>query len=386
MSDIIKAIADEFPHKTITHLNHAGIAPWPQSTVHAISDFAKENAISGSLNANHWSQRATALRHLLRELINAASSDEIAFVKNTSEGLSLIAHGIDWRPRDNIVFAMQEFPSNRIVWESLQELIPIETRIVDLYAAKTPEQALSEAIDKNTRLLATSSIQYASGYRMDLEYLGQICHESNILFCVDGIQSLGAVPIDVQACHIDFLSADGHKWLLAPEGIGLFYCKQERIPQLQLHQYGWNMINHSDDYDALYNEAKAQVWTIRDNARRFECGSANHLGIYALHASLDLLVNKVGLETVYQRVKQNVSYLASHLDTTQFKLLTPQSEARRGGILTLQAQTQDSHALFRHLISNNVLCAYRAKGIRLSPHFYTSTAALDKVLALLHTE
>ena len=386
MSDIIRAIADEFPHKTIIHLNHAGIAPWPQSTVRAISDFAKENAISGSAHANHWSQRATALRHLLRELINAASSDEIAFVKNTSEGLSLVAHGIDWRAGDNIVFAMQEFPSNRIVWESLQKHIPIETRIVDLYAARTPEQALSDAVDKNTRLLTTSSIQYATGYRMDLEYLGQVCYESNILFCVDGIQSLGAVPIDVQACHIDFLSADGHKWLLAPEGIGLFYCKKEHLAQLKLHQYGWNMIDHSDDYDALYNEAKAQAWTIRNNAQRFECGSANHLGIYALHASLDLLANKIGLETVYQRVEQNLSYLASHLDATRFKLLTPQSTARRGGILTIQAQAQDTQTLFHRLISNKVLCAYRGKGIRLSPHFYTSTAALDKVLALLHGE
>ena len=386
MSDIIRAIADEFPHKTIIHLNHAGIAPWPQSTARAISDFAKENVLFGSTNAKHWSQRATALRDLLRELINAASSDEIAFVKNTSEGLSLVAHGIDWRTNDNIVFAMQEFPSNRIVWESLQKHTSIETRIVDLYAAKTPEQALSDAVDKNTRLLATSSVQYATGYRMDLQYLGQVCHENRVLFCVDGIQSLGAVPIDVQACHIDFLSADGHKWLLAPEGIGLFYCKKRRVAQLKLHQYGWNTINHSEDYDALYNETQAQAWTVRGNAQRFECGSANHLGIYALHASLDLLAKQIGLETVYQRIEQNVSYLASHLDATRFKLLTPKNTTQRAGILTLQAQTQDTQALFRHLISNKVLCAYRGKGIRLSPHFYTSAAELDQVLTLLHTE
>lgn len=380
--DIIKAIAKEFPQKDIIHLNHAGIAPWPQCAVRAIYDFALENAEYGSLNANCWSQRVTELRQMLCDLINAESSDEIALVKNTSEGLSFIAHGIDWQPDDNIVVAMQEFPSNRVVWEALETCTPVQTRIIDLYAS-LPEQALVNAIDRNTRLLATSSIQYATGYRMDLEYLGKICHEQNILFCVDGIQSLGATPLDVQACHIDFLSADAHKWLLGPEGIGLLYCQKRHLPSLKLYEYGWNMLQNSDDYDTLYSEPAALSWTIQSNAQRFECGSHNHLGIYALHASLNLLMNRIGLETVYQSVRRNVDYLASNLDATKFKLLTPNDVAHRGGILTVQALKQDNQVLFRHLIANRVLCAYRGGGVRLSPHFYTSTNQLDYALELL---
>ena len=383
MADIIKAIADEFPHIDTIHLNHAGIGRWPICTVRAIRDFAEENAMHGAMHAANWAKQVAILRTLLANLINAESKDEIALLKNTSEALSVVAYGIDWRTKDNIVVGKQEFPSNRIVWESLQRTQSVEVRVVDLYASATPEQALIEASDAHTRLLAASSIQYATGYRMNLDFLGQHCRANNILFCVDAIQSLGAAAVDVQNSSIDFLAADAHKWLLAPEGVALFYCKNLHMPKLKLNEYGWNMLDDCNNYDALYNEPAPLKWKAKMDAGRFECGSLNHLGIYGFHASLDLLM-KIGIEEVYRRVAKNVNYLAEHLDRSRFALLTPDDETRRGGILTFRALKQDTKTLFSYMIANKVFCAYRGSGIRLSPHFYNTSKELDVALKLLH--
>ena len=383
MTDIIKAIADEFPYTDLIYLNHAGVGRWPMRTVRAIRDFSEENAISGAMYAANWAKQVMALRTMLANLINAKSENEIALLKNTSEALSVIAYGIDWLPEDNIVVGKQEFPSNRVVWESLQSTQSMEVRVVDLYAAATPEQVLIEASDKHTRLMAVSSIQYATGYRIDLDLLGQHCRTGNILFCVDAIQSLGVVPLDVQNSSIDFLAADAHKWLLAPEGIALFYCKKAHISELKLNEYGWNMLDDCNNYDALYNESKLLKWRPKANAGRFECGSLNHLGIYALQASLALLM-EIGIEEVYRRIADNISYLAEHLDNKRFALLTPNDTTRRGGILTFKALNQDTKTLFNYLMANQVFCAYRGGGIRFSPHFYTASDDLDTALKLLH--
>ena len=381
--DIIKAFADEFPHTDIIHLNHAGVGRWPMRTVRAIHNFAEENAHYGAIRSADWTRHAATLRTMLANLINAESKDEIALLKNTSEALSCIAYGIDWQAKDNIVIGQQEFPSNRIVWESLKNTHAVEVRIVDLYAAVSPEQALINASDEHTRLLSVSSIQYATGYRMDLNYLGQHCHTAKILFCVDAIQSLGAAAVDVQNSFIDFLAADAHKWLLAPEGIALLYCKNLHIPELKLNQYGWNMMNDCNNYDALYNESDILKWQAKANATRFECGSLNHVGVYALHASLGLLT-EVGIAEIYRKIALNVDYLAENLNPEQFEPLTPDDKARRGGIFTFKALKQDTEALFKRLRKNKVFCAYRGGGIRLSPHFYNTTKDLDTALELLH--
>jgi len=205
----------------LIHLNHAAVAPWPTRTREAVEAFARENASQGSLNYPRWLETESRLRTDLGRLINARA-DDIALLKNTSEALSVVAHGLRWQVGDRIVISNEEFPSNRIVWESLQGQ-GVRVMEVDLRAAPSPEDALIAACDTHTRLLAISSVQYASGLRVDLERLGRFCREHDILFCIDAIQSLGALRLDVQAINADFVMADGHKWLLGPEGVALFY-------------------------------------------------------------------------------------------------------------------------------------------------------------------
>jgi len=294
--------------ENIIHLNHAAVAPWPLVTRDAVIAFANENASLGSKHYDRWMQTEQQLKQRLRQLVNAASTDEIAILKNTSEGLSLIAQGLPFQAGDNIVIPAEEFPSNRVVWQALTEQ-GVEIRMITLQGIAEPEQALIDAIDAKTRLLSCSSVQYARGLRLDLVTVGRACRENGTLFCVDAIQSLGAMAFDAQACHADFVVADGHKWMCGPEGTALFYCRQEIQNTLRLRQYGWHMLKDAFNFSQQSNEIK-----IAENAQRFECGSPNMLGITALNASLGLLLD-IGIETIQQKVMENAQYLLTQLQT-----------------------------------------------------------------------
>lgn len=360
---------------SLVHLNHAGIAPWPRATVKAVTQFAYENASWSSRRYDMWLQEEWELRELGRWLLDAESKDEIAFLKNTSEGISAVAFGLDWKAGDNVVLAREEFPSNRIPWEAVAAQHSVELRWVDVNATNTPEQALLEQVDSRTRLLTTSSVHYASGLKMDLSLLGQALHGTSALFCVDAIQSLGAHSFNVRESKIDFLAADAHKWMLGPEGIALFWVRPDLYEQLGLSQYGWHMVARAGHYEET-------VWDIAPDARRFECGSLNTLGIYALRASLSLL-HDVGMIEIEERIADRIQQLDQSLRALECRILTPSEPSRRAGILTFAPPRQDSEEVYKRLLERGILCAARGGGIRFSPHFYTSANALQFALETL---
>ncbi|MFV2060242.1 MAG: aminotransferase class V-fold PLP-dependent enzyme [Gammaproteobacteria bacterium] len=364
----------------IYYLNHAAVSPWPARTKQAICDFADENHQMGSFNYLGWVKTETQLRQQLAELINAVSTEEIALLKNTSEALSVVAHGIQWQSGDNVVISDQEFPSNRIVWESLINQ-GVNIILVDLDSSDSPEDALINKIDRNTRILSISSVQYSTGLRLDLAKLGQACSDKQCLFCVDAIQSIGAMRVDVQECKIDFLMADGHKWMLAPEGLALFYCCSKHLETLQLHQFGWRMIENPHDFEQV-------TWKSAKSARRFECGSPNMLGIHALSASLSL-INDVGMIELEARLRANVQYLFTLLDNVpKTTILTDRDENRFAGIVTFRFHEKDGlyhQRLYQFLMENKVMCAYRGGGIRFSPHFYTSENVMSSAVSILES-
>ena len=366
---------DEFPlDPTMCYLNHAAVAPWPRRAAEAVSRFAQENAHQGARDYPRWAKQETHLRHQLKQLINAPSVDDIALVKNTSEALSFVAQGIDWQAGDEIITSDQEFPSNRIPWQALNER-GVTLRQIPL-VEEDPEQALIDAMNDKTRLLTISSVQYASGLRMDLKRLGAACRSRHILFCVDAIQTLGALPFDVQSVDCDFAMADGHKWLLGPEGLGVFYCRAAVRDQWQLTQHGWHMVEAMGNYDL-------DQWQPASSARRFEAGSPNTLAQHALSASLELLLS-IGIERVGAQLQQRVAYLTQALETVAgARLLSPQSPARRSGIVTFAIEGVDHQRLYRALMQAGVICAQRGGGIRWSPHFYTTNETLDRAVSQL---
>jgi len=357
----------------VVHLNHAAVGPWPAATAKAVKDFAHENASIGSVNYVRWLKTEQRLRDLLAQLLNARDSDEIALVKNTSEGLSFVAYGLDWRAGENVVGIQQEFPSNRFVWDSLASR-GVEFRKLDLSAADDPEQALFELCDANTRLISISAVQYYNGFRMDLARVGRFCRERDILFCIDAIQQLGALAFDVQAVQADFVIADGHKWLLSPEGLGVFFVRREIQPRLALLQYGWHMAEEMGDYSQ-------QNFVPAASARRFECGSPNMLGIHAMTASLELLL-QTGMQEVGERVLANSRLLIELLEAIDgVEVLSNRAESRLSGIVTWRSERLATDDLYRGLSDKGVLCAPRGGGIRLSPHFYTPESQMRQVAA-----
>jgi len=366
-------LQQEFPLlESIHYLNHAAVSPWPMRTADAVTDFSRENATQGSQHYLRWINTETTLRKQLQQLINARSVNEIALLKNTSEALSVVAFGLPWQSGDNIVSIKGEFPSNRVVWQALKPK-GVELRLADINSAN-PEQDLLKLVDKRTRLITVSSVQYASGFQLDLASIGAFCRENNIRFCVDAIQSIGALQFDAQAIQADFIMADGHKWMLGPEGVALFYCREELLEELALHQYGWHMTDTFTNYDD-------DNWQPIDTARRFECGSPNMLGIHALSASLSLLL-EFGMKNVEARILENTRYLFEHINKAeQLTLLSNTSEGRYSGIVTFRHRTMDNDTLFSLLTENGVMCAQRGGGIRFSPHFYTPK---EKILHALN--
>ena len=365
----------EFPlSEELIYLNHAAVAPWPKRTRDAVIQFAEQNCTYGSHFYLDWLRKETELRQQLKTLINAPSVDDIALVKNTSEALSFVAYGLTWQAGDNIVSSNEEFPSNRLPWESLADQ-GVEFRQADLASTDSPEDALFALVDSHTRLLTISSIQFASGLRMDLERIGNFCKQRDILFCIDAIQSLGAVQFDVQAYNADFVMADGHKWMFGPEGLGVFYTKPEARNRLKLTQFGWHMMKDTHNYEN-------SPWEAHSTAKRFECGSPNMLGIHALSASLSLLL-EIGMETIESRVIERSEYLKDAIDTNeQLMLLNKANGTLKSGIVVFKHHMIANEVLYKHLQQNGVICAMRGGGIRFSPHFYNTFDEIDRAVAL----
>ncbi|MDQ7011597.1 MAG: aminotransferase class V-fold PLP-dependent enzyme [Mariprofundaceae bacterium] len=364
---------DEFPlDETLIYLNHAAVSVWPRRTARAVHAFADENMHRGAVDYPGWLRVERELRGRLRSLLHAGSVDDIALLKNTSEGLSLVAYGLDWQRGDNIVSTNQEFPSNRIVWESLADR-GVALRCADV-SGDDPEEAIMALVDEHTRLMAVSSVQYGSGLRLDIKRLGKFCRAHGILFCVDAIQSLGAIRFDALACCADIVVADGHKWMMGPEGLAVFHTTPAVRDQLRLVQYGWHMVEHAGDFER-------RDWMPSASARRFEPGSPNMLGIHALNASLSLLLEE-GMEAVEADVLARARQVMELTQAAKgMELLTPSEEGRFAGIVTFRCRGLNAagHAvLYRQLMKEGVICAHRGGGIRFSPHYYTDPDAIER--------
>jgi cysteine desulfurase/selenocysteine lyase len=354
------------------YANHAAMAPWPRVTSRAVADFAWENSLEGPEKYSRWLLRESRLRQRLTDLIHAASANDIALLKNTTEGICTVANGIDWQSGDNLVLPKGEFPSNRLPWLALQRL-GVEVREVDIRTGQEPEQALLAHMDKDTRLLAVSAVQWTDGLRLKLETLGAACRQNDVLFFVDAIQQLGAVQLDVEACKIDFLAADGHKWLLAPEGIAVFYCRESVRDQLNLTQYGWRML----DEPYRFNR---QDWEPSKTAIRFEAGSPNILGQTAFSASLGLL-HDVGMEQVEAYVSANSLALSDGLSLIPgLELVRPFDIERVSGIVSFRVPSRDLAGFHKALKDRLLSCAVRGDAIRLSPHFYQAGKPVLEIL------
>lgn len=360
--------------------NHAGVTPLPQRSAAAIVKFAGQATEDAYLKGG-WYRQIEELRGSAAMLINAAPG-EIALVKNTSEGLSIVAGGMDWREGDRIVTTAAEYPSNVYPWIDLQqrksvELIRVEEMDGEDGVRQVPlERILAAADHPRTRLITLSHVEYGSGQRHDLATVGRFCRERDIRFCVDAIQSMGVLPVDVQAMQIDYLSADGHKWMLGPEGAGVFFCRKDLIAQTHPILIGWNSVERAQDYDHI-------DFTLRSDAARFECGTHNVPGLLGLKASIDLIAS-VGIDQIWQRVRALTDELAGGLRERGFVVASPRRGDQTSGIVSFTRSGLDAAAVARKLKKKHrTELAVRAGRLRCSPHFYNTPEQIRQLLDLM---
>ena len=355
---------------------HAAVTALPRAVADAIIRYAEESA------ANF--ENVTALLRSIQETRAAAarllgsSPEEVALIGPTSLGLSLFANGIEWRTGDEIVCYLDDYPANVYPWLNLRSR-GVSVRLLQPPepGALTPE-IVADALTSKTRLVALASCNFLSGYRIDLNTIGEMLRQRGILFSVDAIQTLGAFPTTVE--HVDFLSADAHKWMLGPLAIGIVYVRKDCFELCRPTLLGaWNV-------KAPGFIAQEQV-EFQPTAQRYEPGAMNMLGIFGMKAGIDLLLG-IGIPRVADRIRTISSHLVEGLQRLGFSVLGPATGPNASGIVTVWNSTRDMQALFEWLATEQVICSARQdrhgrQYIRFSPHFYNTLDEVDHVLDLI---
>ncbi|MGA7614255.1 MAG: aminotransferase class V-fold PLP-dependent enzyme [Thermoanaerobaculia bacterium] len=383
----------EFPvTSNLVYFNHAAVGPLPQRTFDAIERQARDCREWGALHWRDWDEAYVRLRRSVASLLGC-DSGEISILKNTSEGLSFVANGYRWNDGENVVTTDMEFPSNAAPWKRL-ETRGVECREIRTVNGTFSPDDVAQAIDERTRIVALSAVAFHNGFRPDLKAIGEICEKRGVLLCVDAIQALGAVKIDVRECRISFLAADGHKWMLAPEGAAVFYCAEQARARLEVLESGWMNLARKGKFIGCPTD-------LLPDGRRFEAGALNTTGVMALEASLSL-IHEIGIERVEMELLSVASELADRLEDSGFEVCTPRPV--RSGIVAISPPDTDRSRLrrllgggtpelsgsgavllaFHTLLEREkIVCAPREGMLRFSPHFYNEVSEIERVVAVL---
>lgn len=353
--------------------NHAAVAPLSGPAADAMRHYVAQAEASAGLGAGFY-RRAEEVRRLAARLIHAEAR-EIAFIKNTTEGLGWVAAGLPWEAGDNVVTTGVEFPANVYPWMGLRSR-GVELRMVSEDNGRIPAERLLAAVDERTRLVSVSAVQYASGFRMDLPAIGRFCRERGVLFCVDAIQALGVLPIDVREMYIDFLSADGHKWLCGPEGCGVFFCRHALLGRLEPPYAGWLCMRDALDFGSYCFEYV-------DTACKFDTGSYNLAGIHGLGASIEMFL-EVGIDQIAARVLMLTDRLAQAVQAKGYQLISSRTPGEASGIVSFASDRHDHEAIRQRLENDHrIIIAVREGRLRVSPHFYNTVEEIDRLVKLL---
>lgn len=370
-------LADEFPVLgEMNYLNHAGCSPMCARVASVVRECV-ELASVGRLADNPWYLEVLAAKPAIAKLVNARGKHEIAFVPNTVSGLSLLAGGLDWVKGDRVVISDVEYPANRYPWTELKR------KGVEVVEAKQGEDHRIDVddvvnlINDRTRVVALSHVQFGTGYRIDVKPIADEVHAAGGLLCVDAIQSVGTMPIDVQAMGIDFLAAGSHKWLLGAEGAGFVWCDEDLCQQIRPPIPGWLGRVNALDY-INYDER----WL--PDARRFETGTMAVLPLRAMRASIEMLL-EIGLDVVWSRIDALSQHLRGRLTDKGYNVISPPGPNERSGIVAADwpGRRREHDRIVSDLAAQNIIVANRAGHLRITPHFYNSIEQVDAAIDAL---
>ena len=362
--------AGQFPiRERLVYLNHAAVAPLCKPAADAMKRLADDCLQFGSLHYDEWMASYEGLRAAAARLIGADRS-EIAIVKNTSEGIATVAMGLDWKAGDRVVGFREEFPANFFPWKKLEE------RGVDVtwLSVTDPLDRIDEA-SRGARLLSISFVQYLTGYRAPLKAIGEICRRNDCIYMVDAIQGLGAFPVDVKESGIHALAADGHKWMLGPEGCGILYINRELQSHVEPVEFGWTNVANYADYGS-------RDMSLRPDAGRYECGTLNTIGCYGLRAAIEFLL-EVGVGQIAPVVQNLGNRIAGGVCAKGYEIAAPRTPETGAGIVSFRKPGQDAGEIVRKLRAQGITAAPRAGWVRTSPHFYIRPEEIDRMIDLL---
>jgi selenocysteine lyase/cysteine desulfurase len=352
-------------------LDHAAVAPLSDAAVRALEEYGRSLADNGITAVKDWLDRIAHVRRLAARLVNAPDPNDVYFIPNTTYGISVVAEGFPWQPGDNVVLATEEYPANQYPWMNLAGR-GVEVRAVPSRGSSVAIDDLRSAMDSRTRVLTVSSVEFASGFRNDLGMLGELCREKGVFFFVDAIQSLGAFPLDVQQTPIDALSADGHKWLLGPEGAGVGYVRREWVERLHPIGVGANSMVRPFAYSTI-------DFAPKPHAGRWEGGAYNVPGIAALGASLELLLG-AGIENLERRVLELTDYLCDRAASAGLEVFSSRTGSEKSGIVSLVKPGVPPDGIMKRCRAAGVVVNNRANRLRVSPHAYNTQAEIDRLL------
>jgi selenocysteine lyase/cysteine desulfurase len=361
---------NEFPvSRRWAYLDHAAVAPLPLRAGNALRAWTEEQELNGVVNWSAWEAKLEGIRDRIVTLLNA-DRDEIAFITSTTQGIGLIAEGFPWRAGDNVVVPAEEYPSNIYPWMNLADR-GVSVRLVPSHDGRIWPDDLVEAMDQNTRVLAISHVEFSTGFRNDLDLLAELCHTRGVALFVDAIQGLGPLQINVRQTPIDFLAADGHKWLLGPEGAGLLYVRRDWIERLRPLGVGWHSVVGS------YNSPEIE-FRLKPNAQRWEGGSFNMSGLQALGASLGLIL-ELGPEAVSRRILDRARAVREVAARADWRVTGSKRPEDQSGIVAIEhddVSPQEAARALRH--RGIAVCARRGK-LRISPHVYNNEEDLERL-------
>jgi cysteine desulfurase/selenocysteine lyase len=357
------------------YLNHAAVSPLPTPTIEAVQAQLQDVRENGSLNYQDWIAVKEQARKLLANLLGA-KPEQVAFMRNTSDGLSTIANGLQWKPGDNIVTFSREFPSNIYPWLRLRNELGVEVRMCEEREGRIVFEELAELVDRSTRLITISHVQYASGFRSDLERLGRLAREHDALLVADVIQSLGVLPISVESELVDAAAGAGHKWLMAPEGVGYLYLSDRARERIQPTLVGWISVPDPEDYNNF-----DQDWNRGSLA--WETGTCPTSLIHGLRASLQILTD-AGIPSIAQFLEQLTDYLCERLKSLDYEVVSSRAPSEKSQIVCIRHRGGlSAMKLYGHLKARNIVTAPRGDRLRIAPHLYNTTEEIDALLEAL---
>ena len=373
MNDALRAL---FPvTERAIYLNHAAVSAPPVPTINAIQSQLADVSHNGSINFRRWIAVKENARRLLAGMMGARP-EQVAFVRNTSDGISTVANGLDWRPGDNLVTFRGEFPSNIYPWLRVRDALGVEIRFCEKRDGRIDLEEMIGLIDARTRVVAISQVQFASGFRADLERLGQAARRHDALLVVDVIQALGVIPLDVQSELVDVAAGACHKWLLTPEGVGLLYLSDRARERIQPTLVGWTSVPDPEDHGNF-----EQGW--KPGTLAWETGTSPVALLHGLNASLELL-NEVGVAAIQKHLETLTDHLCERLQDTAYEIVSSRRPGEKSQIVCIRHRRGlTAMNLYAHLKTKNIITAPRGDRLRISPHFYNTLTEIEQLVTAL---